>query len=341
MKMNIILKTACLLALGACLLGSCAKASTEGTNTTQKRYLDAWRAIHYPGSVEKDGIYVIEDIPGTGSAWTDTRAISFVTYTVRDLTGAVTSNTDEEWAKQLGTWDQTHYYGKQVVITGESASYAGLDVLLDGMRVGGTRTAIIPSWLMTLERYDGADEYFKHETSNSTAIYTVTLLGQTDNLNDYEFGEMKEYAAVNWGVTDTLSTAAVFFKSHAEFPEALAEMPQDTTFYINYTGRRISDGQVFDTTIADTAKFYHIYDPSRSYQPVSVAMAADVANISMGGSTSLINGFKYGLQAMHPGESASFLFGYNLGYGSSGGSDTKMVPPYAALRFDIDLVPKP
>lgn len=341
MRMNSILKTACLLAFGACILGSCAKASTEGTNQTQKRYLDAWRAIHYPGSVEKNGIYLIEDIPGTGSTWTNTRPVSFVTYTVRDLTGAVTSNTNEEWAKQLGTWNQTYYYGKQVVITGETASYAGLDALLEGMRVGGTRTAIIPSWMMTLERYDKADEYFEHETSNSSAIYTVTLLGQTDDLVEYEFDEMKAYSAANWGVTDTLSTAAVFFKSHAEFPEELAEMPTDTTFYINYIGRRISDGQVFDTNIADTAKFYHIYDLSRTYEPVSVAMAADIENISMGGSTSLIDGFKYGLQAMHPGESASFLFGFNLGYGSSGGKDTKMVPPYSALRFDIDLVPKP
>ena len=341
MRMNSILKTACLLAFGACVLGSCAKATTEGTNQTQKRYLDAWRAINYPGSVEKNGIYVIEDIPGTGSTWTSSRTVSFVTYTVRDLTGAVTSNTNEEWAKQLGTWDQTHYYGKQVVITGETTSYAGLDALLEGMRAGGTRTAIIPSWMMTLERYDNASEYFEHETSNSSAIYTVTLLGQTDNLNDYEFEEMKAYAASNWGVTDTLSTAAVFFKSHAEFPEALPEMPKDTTVYMNYIGRRISDGQVFDTSIADTAKFYGIYDPSRTYTPVSATLAEELDNVAFSGSTKVINGFKYGLKAMHPGESASFLFGYNLGYGSSGGNDTKMVPPYTALRFDIDLVPKP
>ena len=341
MRMNIILKTACLLAFGACVLGSCAKSSAEGTNETQLRYLDAWREINYPGSTLKDGIYVVKDVPGTGTAWNSTKTVSFVTYTIRDLDSAVTANTDEQWAKQLGKWDQTYYFGKQVLITGDGKSYAGLDALLDGMRVGGTRTAIIPSWMLTLERYDDTDEYFKHETKNTSAVYTITLLGQTDNLNDYEYGELSRYSSEKWGVNDTLSTAAVFFKSHTEFEGEAPEMPRDTTVYINYTGRRISDGQVFDTTIADTAKFYHIYNPSRSYAPVSVVMAEDIADLSLGGSKSLINGFKYGLKAMHPGESASFAFGYVLGYGSSGSSDTRMIPPYAALRFDVELVPKP
>ena len=64
---------------------------------------------------------------------------------MRELDGTVTYNTDEMWAQQLGEWDQTYYYGPQVVPTGEEASYAGLDILLEGMRQGGTRTAIIPS----------------------------------------------------------------------------------------------------------------------------------------------------------------------------------------------------
>ena len=107
-----------------------------------------------------------------------------------------------------------------------------------------------------------------------------------------------------------------------------------------YIGRRISDGQVFDTTIADTAKFYHIYNPSRTYKPVSVTMAEKAEDVKLSGS-SVVSGFAYGLKAMHPEEKASFVFGYNLGYGSSGGSDTAMVPPYAALRFDVEMVPEP
>ena len=109
--------------------------------------------------MEKDGIYIIEDTPGTGAAWDKYQSITFMTYTMRSLDGTVSYNTDEQWAKQLGEWDQTYYYGAQVVPTGKDATYAGLDILLEGMRQGGTRTAIIPSWMMTYDRYDSLSKY--------------------------------------------------------------------------------------------------------------------------------------------------------------------------------------
>ena len=332
------LRNVFLLSLAACLAAACSKSSDEGANVAAKRYFDAWRAINYPDAVEKDGIYVLEDQAGTGLEWNASLPVTFLTYTVRNLSGTVTSNTDETWAKQLGTWDQTYYYGQQVALTGENASYAGVDVLLDGMREGGVRTAIIPSWMMTYSRYDNPAEYLDYETEVSAAIYTVKFLGQTHNLAEYELDQLRAYSGRTWGVTDTLSTAAVFFKSHTTFEGEPVEMPKDTTVYINYIGRRVSDGQVFDTTIADTAKFYNIYNPSKTYQPVSVTWAEKATDFTMS-DNSVINGFAYGLQAMHPDEKASFAFGYNLGYGSSGSGN--LIPAYAALRFDVEMVPEP
>ncbi len=337
--MNHILPRLILLPVAAALVAvSCNKNVGEGANVALKRQFDAWRAIHYPAAQEKDGIYIIEDTPGTGREWDDDLPVTFLTYTMRELDGTVTYNTDEQWAKQMGTWSRTGYYGPQITLTGENASYAGLDILLDGMRQGGTRTAIIPSWLMTYNRYDSLDKYLETQTDLSATIYTITFLDQTENLLEYEFRNLKDYAAETWHVTDTLSTGAVFFKSFTEFDEDPVEMPNDTTVYINYTGRRLSDGQVFDTTIADTAKVYHIYNPSKTYAPVSVTWAEKATDIKLSGS-SVVNGFAYGLHAMHPGEKASFCFGYNLGYGSSGSGS--MIPGYAALQFDIELVPEP
>ena len=336
MKKNLILSFC--LVLAAAFAVACSKNDSENPNEANQRYFDAWRAIHYPAAVEKGGVYVIDDQPGTGLEWTKSLPVTLFTYTVRDLDGTVAANTDEQWAKQLGSWDQTYYYGPQVTTTGESVSYAGLDAMLEGMKQGGTRTAIIPSWMMTYNRYDSVSEYLKHETDNSSAIYTITFLEQTDNLYEYEFRQMREYASRLWGVTDTLSTAAVFFKSFTEFEGEPVEMPSDTTVYINYTGRRMYDGQVFDTTIADTAKFYNIHDPSRTYAPVAITWAETATQIKLSGSA-VKDGFAYGLKAMHPGEKASFLFGYNLGYGSSGSGSR--IPPYAALRFDIEMVPEP
>ena len=338
-KMNHTFRTLLFLpALAAILAASCSKNTGEGANVAIKRQFEAWRAIHYPDAVEKNGIYIIEDTPGTGSQWNKNMGVTFMTYTIRSLDGTVNSNTDEQWAKKLGTWDQTYYYGPQVVPTGEGYSYAGMDTILDGMRQGGTRTAIIPSWLMTRDRHDSMDEYLATETEVSSMIYSITFLDQTEDLKEYEFQQMREYSNRLWGVTDTLSTAAIFFKSHTDFDSEPAAIPADSTVYINYIGRRIIDGQVFDTTIADTAKFYHIYNPSKTYRPVAITWAEEAANIKLSGN-STVTGFALGLKAMHAGEKASFVFGYNLGYGSSGSGD--MIPAYAALRFDVELVPEP
>ena len=339
-KMNHILRTFSLVGAIALLSVSCSKTAGEGANVAIKRQFDAWLDIHYPDAKEQNGVYVIDETPGTGLEWRENLGVTFLTYTARNLDGTVSYNTDEQWAKQLGTWDRTHYYGPQIMPTGESVSYAGIDAVFDGMRQGGTRTAIIPSWMMTRNRYDAVSKYLDTETDVDPMIFSVTFLDQTENLADYEFRNLKAYAQEHWNVSDTLSTGAVFFKSFTEFENDPEEMPQDTTVYINYIGRRVWDGQVFDTTIADTAKVYHIYNSSKTYKPISVTWGENATDIKMGGN-STISGFAFGLHAMHAGEKASFAFGYNLGYGSSGGSDTDMIPPYASLRFDVELVPEP
>lgn len=336
MKRN-ILKFTVLIALGASLSMACSKSSDEGVNAAAQRYFDAWRAIHYPDAVEKDGIYIIEDIPGNGAAWDQDMEITLANYTIRSLDGTVTSTNQEAMAKQLGKWDQTYYYGPQVIVTSGNAIYAGVEMMLDGMRAGGTRTALIPAWMMTQTRYENLSDYLSVDSGNEAAVYTIRLDGQTDDLTGDEFRRMREYATREWGVSDTLSTAAVFFKSHTVFDGEPEEMPSDTTVYINYIGRRL-DGQVFDTNIADTAKFYHIYDASKEYAPVSITWSAEVSEIKMG-STEPVDGFQYGLAAMHPEEKASFLFGFSLGYGSS--AQGSRIPAYSALRFDIEMVDKP
>ena len=190
MRMKHILTNACLLALGAGLVLACSKTAEEGTNVAIKRQFDAWRAIYYPDAVEKDGIYIIDDQAGTGLEWRQSLPVTLLTYTMQNLDGSVQYNTREDWAKRLGTWDEISYYGPQYTMTGENISYAGLDRLLEGMRQGGTRTAIVPSWLMTYNRYETLEEYLEHETEVSATIYTITLLDQTLNLSEYEYNRM-------------------------------------------------------------------------------------------------------------------------------------------------------
>ena len=94
--MNHIFRSLSLLpVLAAVLAVSCNKTSGEGANVAAKRQFDAWRAIHYPDAVEKDGIYIIDDQPGTGLEWRESLPVTFATYTIRSLNGTVSSNTDE------------------------------------------------------------------------------------------------------------------------------------------------------------------------------------------------------------------------------------------------------
>ena len=80
---HILPRLALLPAVAVLLVVSCNKNVSEGANVALKRQFDAWRAIHYPDAVEKDGIYIIEDTPGTGLEWRENLPVSFLTYTLR------------------------------------------------------------------------------------------------------------------------------------------------------------------------------------------------------------------------------------------------------------------
>lgn len=335
MNMNRIVRHITFSVFAAAALCGCARDPESGTAADSQRYFEAWKRINYPDAVKSgNGIYILEDIPGTGEAWDASLPYTFATYTIRSFTGSVSSNTDEEMARQLGTYDPSYYYGPLVLQTGENVSYAGLDEVLKGMKPGGRRTAIIPSWLVTYDRYDTEEGYLSVTPERSGIIYSITYYGQTANLVKWQYDTLKEYSIREWNQADTTDTG-IFFVSHKK--PSSNEMPNDTTIYINYTGRLLN-GQVFDTTIADTAKVHHIYSASKSYAPVSVTLAAEPSDIRLGGS-SVITGVQYGLKLVHPYEKASFAFSTFLGYGASGSGSR--VPGYAPLRFDVELVDEP
>lgn len=324
-----------LLLLGAALAAGCAKSSGSVPHEDNKAYLEAWLPLHYPGATKTGkGIYIIEDIPGDGAAWDGKTAYTQIDYIVRSLSGTVTSSTTETMARQLGTYTIGNYYGPRYLATGEELSYAGVDEVLSGMRVGGTRTAIVPAWLLSYKRYDTEEEYLAESTSTSTAIYTITFYGQTADIDKDQYNRLKVYANNLWHETDTIASG-IFFHSF-EMPSTRT-IAMDTTVYINYTGRLLN-GQVFDTTIADTAKVHHIYSASKSYEPVPVTMAEEGSNIKLNGS-SCITGFQRGLLEMHAYEKASFAFTSAFAYGATGSGSA--IPAYAPLHFDIELVDKP
>jgi hypothetical protein len=324
------------------LAGACAKESSESTNGDNKIYFDAWISEHYPAATPTElGVYIIEDHPGTGEAIADDDNYLFIKYTATSLDGTIESSTEENLAQQLGTYSKGNYYGPAVVLKSKWLTQAGILDILDGMRVGGVRKAVVPGWLnVTLEDsedYSTAEEYLKHK-SGSNAIYTIELIDKTDDIYEWEVDSLERYTARVMNGVD--STFYGYYYQQLKAPSDTTTFPTDTTFYINYTGRLLN-GQVFDTTIEDTAKFYGIYSSSKTYEPTYVKMSEDYTEITIGGSSTsdgstTIDGFAYCLSKMKAYEKGVCAFYSYLGYGYSGSGDA--IPAYAPLSFEIEIV---
>lgn len=316
---------------------SCAKEQKAGANDSTKRYFDAWLSVNYPeAKYVSPGVYMLadEEVIGNGVTLPDS-TYAMVSFTTKLLDGTVLETTDENVAKKLGLYDKTDYYGVEPWAFCQGFCTRGEYEVLRGMKIGGSRTVIVPSWLQSYEWHDNEEGYLAKSVSDNNLIYEVELVDYAKDLFDYQYKSMKEYSDKHLGGIDTLSTG--FFYKRLNIIKDTTSFPSDTTVYINYIGRLLN-GQVFDTTIKDTAKVWGIYDSSREYAPVSIQWDEKMENITMEGSD-VITGFKMTLWQMRAMEKGVGMFNSTMGYDSTGQGD--VIPPYAPLIFEIELVPKP
>lgn len=340
--------SAILYTAAALFVAGCAKTVEPGPNDANKRFLDAW--IHVNAN-DLDptglGIYVLENEEGTG-AEVERDGYAIVDYISTDLEGNISAYTDKMTAKQLGLYDTTSYYGPKVWTTAEETIQAGLADAIIGMKVGGRKKVIIPSWLLTYKVYDSAEDYLnppakKDETASSTGydntVYDIRVVDFAENIYDWEIGKIGEYFAENadLGMSVADSVQYGFYYKQITFPKDTTSFPKDTTIYINYTGKLLS-GLVFDTTDEKTAKNNGIFSSSKTYGPVPVKWAEEYTDIKLDGS-SVISGFALTLWQMRAYEKGRGIFYSPLGYSYSGSGAS--IPGYAPLIFEIEIVKKP
>lgn len=342
MKRLIIKAAYLVLALSAI---SCAKAVTEGPNEASKRYFDAWMEINHPEAKPVGiGIYVLEEEEGNGAEVKEDNYV-YARYTITDLEGNITSYTDEETAKQLGEYSPSTYYGPKVITTFEKTIQAGLGEAVLGMKVGGRKKIIIPSWLMTYNSYESADEYLENSSNGSSCIYDITITDVTSNIAKYEIQEIGRYFSENHDIFGSFSPAdsleghyGCYYKQ-LSVPFDTTSFPSDTSIYINYTGRLLN-GQVFDTTDEKIAKDNNIYSASRTYAPTKINWAEKYEDLTMGtSSSSMISGFAITLWQMRAFEKGIGVFYSPLGYSYNGSGST--IPAYSPLVFEIEIVEEP
>ena len=128
-----------------------------------------------------------------------------------------------------------------------------------------------------------------------------------------------------------------FYYQQLEKSAAKDTLKNDTTIYINYTGKLLN-GLVFDTTIEKVAKDNGLYKAGNVYKPVPVTMASEYKDIKLDGS-SIIEGFALTIKQMKANEKGIGVFWSPMGYQSSGSGAS--IPGYAPLVFEIELTAKP
>lgn len=323
----------------ALTMSGCAKETAENKNIDNKRALESWMSIHYPDITKTGlGIYIIDDQPGTGRQIAANDEYAFVQYTTYTLEGDVKETTSEEMDKQLGKFSKGNYYGDEVIHRDRTENSAGLLEMLNGMRIGGTRTAVIPGWINVAKDLKDEEAYLK-DGAGYDMICTMTLKDAIEDVYDWETDTLERYVT-RWmdGVDST--HFGYYYKQLAE-PTDTASLPRDTTVRINYIGR-LMNGKVFDTTIADTAKFYGIYSPTRDYSPVYINLADEASDITMSTSSnsdatsSIVNGFAYCMMNMKNHEKGIAAFYSVYGYGKKGSSPG--IPKYAPISFEIEII---
>ena len=349
--------TKALYIAAAVLIAGCAKTVTPGPNEANKRYFDAWMELNHPGLQPTGlGIYVLSESEGDGVEVADSGFV-LVDYRISSLDGNISSYTDAQTAKQMGTYNKTNYYGAKFWTTYQTTIQAGLGDALKGMRAGGTKKVIVPRWLMTAKVFETEQEYLDYynedeSTSYSSTVYEFEVKDYTEDINQWQVDSIGRFfsnktvmidgkpadQAFN-GMTSVDTVKAGFFYKQICAPVDTTSFSKDTTLYINYTGKLLN-GLVFDTSIERVAKDNGLYSASRTYGPVQINWGEEYTDITMGSDKgSIIEGFALTLWQMKAMEKGVGVFYSNLGYQYSGSGSS--IPGYAPLIFEIELVEKP
>ncbi|MDO5442791.1 MAG: FKBP-type peptidyl-prolyl cis-trans isomerase [Bacteroidia bacterium] len=315
----------------ALLCQSCAKVEMPGKNTSNKRFFEAWIQVNHPDAQkDESGFYIFEKKTGNGLpvGSVETNPYLVIEYTVTDLDGNITETTDEKIAQQLGTFSEATYYGPVIALRGYGQMKAGLELLLEDMNVGGTKTAAVPGWFDTSLRYDNENDYFNNVTGTDY-IYSVKVDDVIPDLVAYQIDSIEQYISTNLKVpADSAMYGYYYFQTQA--PSDTTTIEKSGSVYVNYTGKLLN-GMVFDTTDEITAKDARIHTPGKTYEKYEVELAEDYTEMDT------VQGFSYCVSNMKEGEKGICIFISNLGYG---GSAQSSIPAFSPLIFEIEMLGK-
>lgn len=151
---------------------------------------------------------------------------------------------------------------------------------------------------------------------------------QAEVVQKAELAKIKKYADDN---KMTVMTTPDGLSYQITKPGAGVNVAKGDTAVVNYTGKLMNTGKVFDSSIkeeavkAATANKMPI-DPRRQYAPLRVAV----------GEGGVIPGWDQGLQLLNKGSQATLLIPSSLGWGERGAPP--MIPAFAPVVFTVEVV---
>ena len=189
--------TATAISAAVLLAVSCAKERGTSTNEDARRYFEAWVAVQskahpeYMWEKAGSGIYILEDSQVENGEVVTDKAYVMVEYTCTDLDGNVIGTSHEDLSHKTGiNYDKSYYYGPATWTNSDAALNVGVRDIISGMTIGGTRKAVVPSWLATSTRYATEEEFIANVTDGSDYVYEIKIADATDDILNYQCDEM-------------------------------------------------------------------------------------------------------------------------------------------------------
>lgn len=299
---------------------SCANEIEESSESVQDRILKAFVEKYYPEAQQTaSGLYIICSEEGSGRYAQDTSYVR-VDYAITYLNGTYSSYTSDSIAKQLGTFTYSGYYEPRIWSLRESTP--GVVELLTGMREGGSVKAIVPATL--LDEESGMEIT---EGDGSSKIYEITLHDVIDNIDQYQFDQLADFAATHYPAAKDSTSYGFYYVTVIDNSKEIPDI--NSQLNIRYVGKYLN-GTVFDTNIEDTAKKYRIHNSSAEYAALTYTYKNDSSETV--NENDFVIGFNKALYGMNYGERAVTFFYSDLGYGDDGSGN---IPGFTPLFFEL------
>jgi len=309
---------------------SCDRVEKDPLGDEMARF-NAWVDVNNLSSYKTpSGLYYINQVEGTGDSPRDSDIIVYK-YINRNLDGYIYNNTYKDTAKLYDIYglykSTTHYVPVVKQYFSKNSTPRGLIEGLGKMKVGGKARLIMPSSLAY-----GKDGYGQIP-SYTSLIWDIELVNVFHGtIAEYEQSLIDKYVTDN-GFTPLNDT--LYYKQKVAGVDN-GGVKKDSIVAINYIGRFLNDGFIFDTNIKQVALDSNIYNSSRTYSSWSFRV----------GSTSKYDGvdppkltFQSALTHMKEGETSYFLFPSKYMYGADGNTTgATIIPAYTPLVFEIQLV---